>query len=174
MAVNFVPDTIQGSTAVALPPAARVGAAQRINLGTYETLATMAANDVLVLAKLPAHATLLEFSVGHDDLDAGGAPTLAFDYGICDKDGNNVAVSGTDSRERLVNAVVETGVVALTDRRFAGLTPANVANMDDALWELAGMTANAGRPLFLCVRTSTAAQTWANGTFFWRIRFGDN
>jgi hypothetical protein len=175
MAVFFVPDTIQGSATQAVPPATRVGAAQRVSLGSFEVTTAMLdnADDVIVLAKIPSHATLLEFSVGHDDLDTGGAPTLAFDYGICDKDGLDVAVTG-DSREIFANNVAATAAVALTDRRFAGVTPADVANMDDALWQLAGMAADPAKPLFLCMRVNTAAQTPAPGTIFWRIRFGDN
>ena len=175
MAVNFVPDTIQGSSVATLPPATRVGGIERVCLGAFELTAAMldGTDDVILLAKIPSHAVLLEFSVGHDDLDSNGAPTLALDYGITDKDGANIAASGTDSRERFANAAAATAAVALTDRRFAGVTPANVANMDDALWQLAGMSADPAKPLFLCVRVSTVAATPAPGTIFWRVRFQD-
>jgi hypothetical protein len=174
--VNFVPD-MQAPGSVLMPPASRVGGRERIHLGNIANFTTqLATGDVIILARIPSDAVILEFSVGHDDLDGGGAPTLAMDVGLCDKDGNNLPTS-SNSRQCFTDAYTASGAVALTDRRFPGVTAANVLNMPQPAWQLAGMTSNVNTPVvFCCLRASAAANGAppAAANIFFRIRFMDN
>jgi len=43
---------------------------------------TGAVNDVVPLAKIPAGAVVVDWMLDNDDLDTGGAPSLAFDLGV--------------------------------------------------------------------------------------------
>jgi hypothetical protein len=55
---------------------------------TYSLAAALAAGDIVQMMPLPAGFVPVDFILDSDDLDTNGTPTIAFDVGLIDTNGN--------------------------------------------------------------------------------------
>ena len=116
-------------------PVARYGGRMRVITGNFEVATTdLDANDIIVLARLPATAVVSSIKLSSDALDAGSS--LTFDVGIYDE---NQAVLALD-----VFATDSTIFQSATAAPGTEMRYENSSNTDthgDTLWELGGVAA---------------------------------
>jgi len=87
------------------------------NEGAYEAPVTLAANDIVKLAFLPAGHKPVDVILEADDLDTNGTPTIALAVGVVNSDGDDLVAS---TNFITGSAVGSTGGVARADT-VAGL-----------------------------------------------------
>lgn len=142
-------------------PVARYGARQRVITGNFELATTdIDSGDLIVLARLPAHATIQSIKIANGILDGGTA--LDMDLGIFDE---NQAVLDQDyfaaGVTQLTGAVVAPG----TELRHEAATDADTVG--DRLWEMAAVATDPGGVMYDIVITivdgaaTAAAETLA-------------
>ncbi len=61
-----------------------------VNQGSYEVPATLAADDLVKLAFLPAEHTLVDVILEADDLDTNGTPTITISVGTLNSAGDDI------------------------------------------------------------------------------------
>jgi hypothetical protein len=169
MAVTYATDLQESNPAPGVwAPSARVNGKIRINTRAenFADTAFNEAGDTVLLCAIPSGATLIEASFGGSAQAAGGL----FDFGFCDRNGGDVRAPGfgTDSRERLANAVDVSGALGLIDRRFTALAGDTVAQR---IWELLGYTSDPAREWFLCIRVQVAGATPEGDFTTHRVRY---
>ena len=148
MGLTYVSDLMEfGQAPGYATPANRVNGVVRLAVSTFDlsNAAYSTVNDVILLAAVPSNATILTCFYG----GANQGASALIDIGFCDALGANVSPSGTDSRERLVNAFDASVGNTYQDRRFTTFTTATIAQ---PLWQLMGHSADPGRPWYMCVR----------------------
>jgi hypothetical protein len=169
MAVHYVSDLQESNPAAGFAaPSARVNGKIRIST-RLETIADSSldeAGDMVLMCAIPSGATLLEASIGGAAQGAGGL----FDIGFCDRNGGDVRGPGfgTDSRERLHNALDVAAGFTLTDRRFTTLAGDTVAQR---LWEIMGWSADPAREWFFCVRVQAPGAVPTGTSWTHRVRY---
>ena len=147
-------------------PVARYGARQRIITGNYEVAtAELDSGDLIVLARIPATATVQSILIANDDLDSGTA--LDFDLGIFDENGTVL------DQDAFASAVVQlaTAVVAPgTDLRHEAAT--GPERVGDRMWEIAGVANDPGGVMYDIVITIVDGAAGAQvGTLAYTIAY---
>ena len=147
-------------------PVARYGGRQRVLTGNFEVATTdIDSGDLIVLARLPAHATVQNILLSNDALDAGTA--LDMDLGIFDE---NQAVLDQDYFASAVVQLATATAAPGTDLRHEAATGPD--RVGDQLWEAAGVAVDPGGVQYDIVITIVdGAATAAAGTIGYTIRY---
>ncbi len=147
-------------------PVARYGARQRVITGNYEVATTdMDSGDIIVLARLPAQATIQSILIANDALDVGTA--LDMDLGIFDE---NQAVLDQDYFASAITQLTAAVAAPGTELRHEAAT--GVERVGDRLWEMAGVANDPGGVMYDIVITFVdGAATAAAGTLGYTITY---
>ncbi len=113
-------------------PVARYGARERVITGNYEVATTdIDANDIIVLARIPAQAIVQSIKIANDVLDSGAS--LVFDLGVFDE---NQAVIDVDYYADGSTILQSLTAAPGTELQHSAATTAERVGM--RLWEMAG------------------------------------
>ena len=148
-------------------PVARYGARQRVITGNYEIATTDidTSGNLIVLARLPATATVQSILICNDALDVGTA--LDFDLGIFDE---NQAVLDQDYFASAITQLTAAVAAPGTELRHEAAT--GCERVGDRLWEMAGVANDPGGVMYDIVMTIVdAAATAAALTLAYTITY---
>ena len=142
--------------AYAVAPVARYGPRLRVITGNYEVATgdIDTSGNLIVLARLPAHATVQSILICNDALDVGTA--LDFDLGIFDE---NQAVLDQDYFASGITQLTAAVAAPGTDLRHEAAT--GCERVGDQLWEMAGVAVDPGGVMYDIVMTIVDAATTA-------------
>lgn len=149
-------------------PVARYGARQRVITGNFEVATTdLDASDIIVLARLPATATIQSIRLSCDALDAGSS--LAFDLGIYDENQAVLDVNYFATVSTIFQAAVN---APGTELRYEAGT-AGPDRVGDRLWEQGGVASpGPGGVMYdIAITFTTVAATAAAGTIGYEILY---
>ena len=132
----------------------------RVSHDTIALLTTDIDNtDVILLAKIPTAARILDIRIKNDDLDTGGTPSLTFDVGVYDGETAKDADRYANAKTTLRSATTTWTTV---DERTADLA-------SQRLWQDAGDTADPGGVYTIAITIDGAGQTPAAGDLAFQI-----
>lgn len=147
-------------------PVARYGARQRVITGNFEVATTdIDASDIIVLARIPANATIQSILLSNDALDLGTA--LVFDLGIYDE---NQAVLDVNYFATL--SVILASATAAPGTQLLHEAATGADRVGDRLWEMGGVATDPGGVLYdIAITFTTVATTAAAGTIGYEILY---
>ncbi len=147
-------------------PVSRYGARQRVITGNFEVATTdIDSGDLIVLARIPASATVQSILICNDALDVGTA--LDFDLGIFDE---NQAVLDQDAFASAITQLTAAVAAPGTDLRHEAATGAE--RVGQRMWEIAGVATDPGGVMYDIVMTIVdAAATAAALTLGYTITY---
>lgn len=124
------------------------------------------AADIVHLCVVPFSAKIKSIKIFNDDLDSNGTPTLVYDLGVYyGEDG--LTYSQFDAVD--IDCYVDGSASGGTDLQAANTTGAELAyvargiEVDQEVWEDAGLSANPGGLALISLTISTGAATAAAG-----------
>lgn len=137
-----------------------IGGRVRIAQGSIELATTdIEANDIIMLAPIPAGASIVSLMLASDDLDT--ATTMTVDVGLYSAAG---VVEDVDCYASAVTAFQ--AATAFTDYRYEA---ADIATAGQAVWQDAGLTADDGNYHYVAVTVSAAGNQ--AGTLSFKIEY---
>lgn len=140
-----------------------------------DTTAVDNADDNILIGMVPSNAKITSIVLFNDDLDSNGSPALVANLGLFY--GIDNVVSGV---KKTTGDVIDADCFAtlITTLQSANTTGvelrfevADIANIGQEAWQIAGLTADCGGHLFIGLDISTAAATAAAGTISMRVKY---
>jgi hypothetical protein len=126
------------------------------------------ADDLILFMALPSNAIVHQLWIYNDDLDSNGTPALACDVGLYYglKSGANAqdAVIDADCFASAITTLQAENTAGVNIRFESGVTAGEIAQIDNALWEVGGLSTDPKVPLVIGLDITTAAATAAAGT----------
>ncbi len=143
------------------------GARQRVITGSYEVVdSDMDANDLIVLARIPAQSIVSSIKIANDVLDSGSS--LAFDLGVYDE--NQVVIDA--NYYATVSAILQS-LTAAPGTELIAEAASTAERMGTRLWEITGgPTLDPGGVMYDIVMTiTTVAATKVAATLSYAILY---
>lgn len=126
--------------------------------------------DVLQMVRMGSRDVPLSIKVWNTDLDSNGAPTIAVDVGIYQpKPDGTATVLDADafaSAITTLNAAADATEIMHEDK-----TANPITDRGQAMWELAGLTADDGKPKDIAFTLTAVAATGVTGTIVVEVLF---
>jgi hypothetical protein len=132
---------------------------ERVALAGYEAAGVIADNDVVVLCEIPVNARISSLKLWADDLGTTGDLNFGFYAGDADLD--SLTDADAVDEDALATAVdVNAAALADVELRFE---VKDLSTINDAAWELAGLSSAPAYGTFLIAATASEATTAAGG-----------
>lgn len=132
---------------------------ERVALAQYEATGAISDNDIIVLAEIPVNARISSIKFWADDLGTTGDFNFGFYAGNADLD----AITDADAvDEDALATAVDVNAAALADVELR-FEVKDLSTINDAAWELAGLSASPAYGTFLIAITASEATTAAGG-----------
>lgn len=126
------------------------------------------ADDLILFMALPSNALVHQLWIYNDDLDSNGTPALACDvglyYGLASGLNAADAVIDADCFASAITTLQAANTAGVNIRFESGVTAGEIAQVDNALWEVGGLAADPKVPLVIGLDITTAAATAVAGT----------
>ena len=148
-------------------PVARYGARQRVITGNYEVATTeIDANDLIVLARLPATAIVQSIKIANDVLDDGAS--LVFDLGLYDE--NQVVI---DANYFATASIILQSLTAAPGTDLLHEAATTAERVGARLWEITGGPATdpGGVMYDIVMEITTVAATAVAATLSYEILY---
>ncbi len=145
-----------------LAPMGRIGGRVRAAMGSGEAaVADLAANDIIVLARIPTNARLMSILLGADNLGAA----LTVDVGVYDPDGTVQDVDEFASAFTLDAAVFGAATNLLYEAAIA-----QIDGHGERIWERLGLASDPGGDFDIALTVVTSTTPVA-GSIAWQIMY---
>ena len=132
---------------------------ERVALAQFEAAGAISDNDIIVLAEIPVDARISSIRFWSDDLGTTGDFNFGFYAGNADLDAITDAYAVDE--DALATAVdVNAAALADVELRFE---VKDLSTINDAAWELAGLSSRPAYNTFLIAITASEATTAAGG-----------
>lgn len=157
---------------VVRPVAAENRGAVRVRRGVVTVTTAMIdnADDTIQMVRMGSRDVPLSIKIWNTDLDSNGTPALAADVGIYqpNPDGT-ITVLDADAFGSAITTLQ--AVADGTELMHEDKTANPITDRGQAMWQLAGLTADDGKPKDIVLDITTAAATAVAGTIVMEVLY---
>lgn len=130
------------------------------------------ADDTIQMVRMGSRDVPLSIKIWNTDLDSNGTPALACDVGIYQPNADGtITVLDADAFASAITTLQTTGAAAGTELMHEDLTANPITDRGQAMWQLAGLSADDGKPKDIVLDITTAAATAATGTIVMEVLY---